>query len=97
MALTVAPVINHVPGNLREVYVDVTFDNSYPTGGYAFAPSQFQMGQFYFVDIANINGYAFHYNYTTNKVQAYSASGTELANASGALNGIKIRFACIGA
>lgn len=92
MALTIGMVNlgnrNHVIGNRRQVVLDVTFDNSYPTGGYALTPAT--LGVDGVTDL--IRGDAFListvayvpvYNYSTSKLQvttgnAEVASTTDL-------------------
>ena len=85
MAITLGKVNldnrNHVFGNRREVVVDFTLDNSYPTGGYPLTYAT--LG----VDIApdtvvahSSTGHTFGYDYANQKLKVFSA-GTEITNA----------------
>jgi hypothetical protein len=58
----------------------LTFDASYPTGGYG-PMNNFGLKKVGGVFIEDVNGYAFMYNRTTDKVQAFSTAGTEAAAA----------------
>lgn len=72
---------NHSIGNCRETCVDITLDNSYPTGGYALTPAQLQVDWLlhYVHAMPTTTGHVFAYNYATSKLMAFSA-GSEVAN-----------------
>lgn len=87
-------ITSHVPGNLKEVIVDVTGDSSYPTGGYAVS----------FPGITNVifcdaqsgsTGHPAVFNYATGKLQLFTSGGTEVANAAN-VSTTKIRCAVLG-
>lgn len=87
MAVTLAPLAGlpgtpTVPGSIRAIYLKVTFDASYPTGGYAITPTQLGFAsQIVFID-PNI-GDAAHlpvWNVATQKLQVFTAQGAEVAN-----------------
>lgn len=86
MALTFAKVNldnrNHVLGNRREVVLDVTLDNSYPTGGYALTPATLGVdgATDYVFAQATTTGHLPVYNYGTKKLMVFSG-GTEVSNA----------------
>lgn len=92
MALTVAVVKRNVVGAQREVIADVTFDNSYPTGGEAFSPRDLDLSQpstatFHFLDVgmndATIADQRLvEYDYTNSKLVVRTAVNTEATNAS---------------
>jgi hypothetical protein len=72
---------NHVIGNRREIVVDVTLDNSYPTGGYTLTPTTLGVDGVtdYVFAQATTTGHLPVYNYGTKKLMIFSA-GTEVAN-----------------
>jgi hypothetical protein len=86
MAITIGKVNldsrNHVIGNRREICVDVTLDNSYPTGGYTLATSTLGVDGVtdYVFAQATTTGHLPVYNYATKKLMVFSG-GTEIANA----------------
>jgi hypothetical protein len=92
MALTIAIVNRNVSGAQKQVIADVTFDNSYPTGGEAFAPSDVDPGEssssaFHFVvigmnDVTLADQREVDYDYTNKKLMVKTAITTEATNAS---------------
>jgi|SRR5579871_7015603 len=72
--------------NRKEKVVDVAYDNSYPTGGYAIAPSAVGLEQILAVLAGgNLAGYIPSYNQATGKLQLFQQSAatgalTEVAN-----------------
>jgi hypothetical protein len=76
MALTLSTVRQTVLGNVVTKYVDVTLDNSYPTGGESFTPSMvgFRSKDFLQVTISPAGGYIFEYDYTNRKILARMAA-----------------------
>lgn len=79
-----------VPGNRRVKRIQVTGDNSYPTGGYPIAPADFNMAALDYVRIINDGtgapggpaNVAWFFNKATQKLQLIVVStGAELANA----------------
>lgn len=103
MAMTVNPVavVNHVPGDLRESIIKLTFGaaDTYVTGGFAVTPATFGFSQaISFVEpaVSNTGGYVFQYNPATGKILAFSAAGTQLANASAALQNDIVYIQALG-
>lgn len=94
MAATVTQIVTHVPGNLKEVIVDVTGDSSYPTGGYAISfPG---ITNVVFVDAqSSSSGHPAVWNYSTGKLQLFTSGGTEVANATN-VSTVKVRCAVQG-
>lgn len=96
MALTVSVVRRNVVGSQKVVIADVTFDNSYPTGGEAFTPADVDPGEstsstFDFVDIhqndATVADYRLvAYDHTNAKLMVIttlsSGANAQAANAS---------------
>lgn len=86
MAITIGqvnlPSRNHVIGNRREVVMDATLDNSYPTGGYALTAATLgiDIALDFVQAIATTTGHTFAYDYANSKLKAYSG-GTEITNA----------------
>lgn len=88
--------------------VDVTLDNSYPTGGYALTPQQLGLGSGGAIEHVNVmgtaDGYLYKWNPATNKLMVFqgdnanaaAAPGTEVANASAALNNKVVRLEVVG-
>ena len=84
MALTISNVARTVFGNKRVVFADVTFDNSYPTGGLDLAPGDFGLRHIDFINPTPSGGYTFPYNAAGGKLLAFSgasevSNGTNLA------------------
>jgi hypothetical protein len=65
---------------LSTVSGTITLDNSYPTGGYG-TFNKFGLKAVNGVIFESANGYMFYYNKSTDKIQAYTASGTEVSAA----------------
>ncbi len=71
-----------VIGDRRLWIGDITLDTSYPTGGYSLSPSLFGMGSVIDnVDVGDAGGKPYEWDGVNNKLKAYSAVGTEVANA----------------
>lgn len=88
-----------VSGGKKLRITRVTLDNSYPTGGYAITKPQLGFGASDTLDEVRVNtpgGFNFEWDYAANKLKAYSAMGTELANASAALNNLVVRITALG-
>jgi hypothetical protein len=92
MALTISVVKKNVVGAQREIIADVTFDNSYPTGGEAFDPTDLdplaaETDVFHFV-VVEMNEATIadmrhvFYDYTNEKLIVNTAINTEATNAS---------------
>ena len=100
MAITIAKVNvdsrNHVIGNRREVCVDATLDNSYPTNGYALTAATLgvDMSLDFIVAFATTTGHTFAYDYANSKLKAYSG-GTEVSNATD-LSAVVVRIVAHG-
>jgi hypothetical protein len=63
-------------GRLRGSVVDVTFDNSYATGGESLAPEQFGLRSILGAQIlGGGSGYHFEYVVSTGKIKAYRSAG----------------------
>ena len=88
MALTVTPAaglagVPHAPGDIKRCFAKVTFDASYPTGGYAFTPATFgfTLG-IVGVDPNPSSGAHFVvWDDVNSKLKVFTAKGTEVANA----------------
>jgi len=80
MAITVANASVDNPGGIRLKAATLTFDNSYPTGGYSVTPAQ--LGFISAIDgmvlggtANNTTGVVAAWNPTTQKVQCYLSNG----------------------
>lgn len=75
MATTVTDVLAGPPGagmvGVSWRVVTVTFDASYPTGGYPFAPADAEMTAFVLVDVSHPSGYVCEYDYTNSKIKVF--------------------------
>lgn len=88
MALTIldidgappSPVMGGQAGK-ADAIKQITFDNSYATGGKALLPSAFGLAGLDFVDANPASGYTFRYDHTNAKLLAYR---------SGAANGVQV-------
>lgn len=86
MAVTLTPVSNpySTGDRFRTVYT-LALDNSYPTGGYALAPTSLGFAATtdpeFDIEVSGLNGYGWRYDYTAQKLLVYSAAGTQVANA----------------
>ena len=108
MAFTISRVSTptHQPtvfGNMHVVFVDLTFDNSYPTGGESFVADDIGLRTILYVShVPVVGGFPVVYDYTNGKFLAYDQSGVdntplnELDNAVGDLNTLVMRVMVIG-
>lgn len=71
---------NFAREKLATVSGTITFDNSYPTGGYG-PMNSFGLKKVAGVIFEDVNGYALYYNKSTDKVQVFSSGNTEVASA----------------
>lgn len=81
MALTVDVIEAHqkpYTNNIWEVYADITFDNSYATGGETLAITTLLAGATEFLAMTQNGGLAvLYYNASTGKLQAYNGAGAD--------------------
>ena len=106
MAITItqpgssSPVVG-VPGNVKYVIKDITFDDSYPTGGEGLSATQLGLEEVYIVLISQkSDGYVVQYDYTNEKLEIYEAGADgaaldELGDTADA-SGIGIRLIAYG-
>lgn len=96
MALTITqPGVFDKLMHEKYVILNVTADNSYPTGGYAITPSRYGLTKLDMVFIDGGNGYGVQYDYTNNKIMFYTTAGTETTNATN-LSAITFNVMLIG-
>jgi hypothetical protein len=84
MAATSVIVDRGAAGDLFFRVVDVTFDGSYPAGGYALTPQQMGLGTNGVVflvlgAISKTAGWLLGWDYTNNKLQVFDGSGVASA------------------
>lgn len=85
MALAVVPVRTFVIGDRREVIADVTFDNSYTTGGLSLTAAQLGLtAADVVIATSAITGQTFPYDYAGSRLLAFAgaaqvANGTDLS------------------
>ena len=107
MALSFSTVRKERPQwGIRSGIVDITFDNSYPTGGWAIAASDLGIEALYNLEIPGVTpgGYLLAWDRVNGKIKAFefdydaSADGAakELAASSAALDGVTVRCRYIG-
>ena len=70
MALTKSNERNSALVNKRANFMDVDFDDSYPTGGESLTPGDFGLEVIEMMIIAPQDGYVFEYDYTNEKIKA---------------------------
>ena len=63
---------------LFAVIADVTFDNSYPTGGEALTANQFGLNTMSFVLPSPSAGYIFEFNHTAKKLKAFTPTAVSV-------------------
>ncbi len=63
--------VSQMQGAFGQVHGEVTFDASYPTGGYALSPAKFGLGTVSVVLFDSPLGYVVDYNSSTDKIQVY--------------------------
>ena len=70
-------------GNLARVF-DLTYDDSYPTGGESLDVGSLALSRVGFFSANSTGGYVFRYDHSADKIQAYRAGNTNavLAEAS---------------
>lgn len=92
-------------GDMWARVIDLTFDNSYPTGGWPLSLTGLGLGAsgtILFVDLSAAKiGYILEYDQVNQKIKAYqngagNAPNAELANASAVLNGVVARALVLG-
>ncbi|MCP4346118.1 MAG: hypothetical protein GY795_11410 [Desulfobacterales bacterium] len=66
-------------GQMLEKIRDVTFDDSYPTGGEALTPVSLGLGEIDVFVAEGAGGYVFEYDRTNDKLKAFTG-GSEVAN-----------------
>jgi hypothetical protein len=82
MALTATKRVKFVAGSKRIHVYNVTFDNSYPTGGESLTAGIIGLNWIEAL-IPAVNGTEFAvYDYTNKKLKLFTADGTEAGNAS---------------
>jgi|TARA_Y100000114_G_C11705298_1_gene300606 hypothetical protein len=90
-----------VSGNIKYVIKDITFDDSYPTGGEGLSATQLGLEEVYIVLISQkSDGYVVQYDYSNEKLEIYEAGADgaaldELGNTADA-SGIAIRLIAYG-
>jgi hypothetical protein len=71
--------------------------DTYVTGGWALVPSNYGLQVIYFADVSTAgSGHPLAWNAATGAIQAFSAAGTELVNASAALQSVKYNLRVFG-
>lgn len=95
MPLTFTNFKRHVPrrGGRRSGDVDITFDNSYPTGGEPVSAADLGLKTLRRLDVGNLPGFMTRWDKATGKILVYesgTADGplTELNDTSALLNGM---------
>ena len=73
MALSVTVRERHSLGSLKANIVEVSFDDSYPTGGEALTAGDLGLTRVSFALAEPASGYAFEYDHTNSKLLAYYA------------------------
>tara|TARA_R100001460_G_scaffold43303_1_gene79592 strand:+ start:106 stop:432 length:327 start_codon:yes stop_codon:yes gene_type:complete len=106
MALTItkpgsAPDVTGVPGNIKYVIKDITFDDSYPTGGESLTATQLGFEELYIILISQkSDGFVVQYDYTNEKLEIYEAGADGAAldelGDTGDASGIGIRVIAYG-
>lgn len=93
MALTITTVAKPYSTGDRWCSVSkVALDSSYPTGGYALTPSQLGFTNAanndpeMTIEVDSANGWSAVYNYTTQKLQLFSATATTSTEVTAATN-----------
>jgi hypothetical protein len=84
MALTIQFVRNPSTPNRHEVVADVTFDNSYPTGGESLTAADLGLPDVVHLEARQkgVGTRIAEYDYSGSKLKLFTALGTEAANAS---------------
>lgn len=91
MAKTITGMDLDKLGRRRVVYVRITLDSSYPTGGYPLTPSELGLQRFDHLSIeAEGVGSWGEYNFTTGKIVMFASNGTEVTAATN-LSAVKLR------
>lgn len=96
MALTIVPVRTFVLGDHRCVIADVTFDNSYATGGESLTQTDLGLTRSLMSLAAGAatTGHACPYDYTNAKLMAFNGT-TQIANTTD-LSTVTTRIVAIG-
>lgn len=88
MALTVTKTGDWqiTAGNVRMSRVAIAFDASYPTGGESLTAADLGLRVIDFISIQPQSGFVFEYDYTNNKVLAYSQGAAHATAGSATLD-----------
>lgn len=100
MALTIETIQKGVAGDCFDDVIEVTFDNSYPTGGESLTPADIGRTRILHVDASPGGGFVYEYDHDNSKLKAYttnlseSSDGplVEVADTSSALDTITTRL-----
>ncbi|MFN3652610.1 MAG: hypothetical protein ACK47B_23785 [Armatimonadota bacterium] len=94
MALTIAIRKRTSRGNRKSVIADITFDNSYPTGGESLTAADLGMNTLDHVTPGAATGYVAHYDHANSKLIA-SAGNAQVANTTD-LSAVTVRVEATG-
>lgn len=70
--------VDHIASPLKFIGLEITFDASYPTGGYALDYGDYDISDLSVVNFEPNDTYIFVYDRTNKKVKVYSGLGTEV-------------------
>lgn len=95
MGLTVSNLTPIKFSNRRGAVADVTFDNSYPTGGEVLTPKQLGLNVIDYITVENTETHIFVYNRANQKLKALTALGTEVSSETD-LSAVTVRVFAVG-
>lgn len=72
MSLIISDLLHGHMGNFHSVAGAIAFDASYPTGGELLAPGDIGLGHIAFMWVPPKSGFVFEYDYTNQKLMAFT-------------------------
>lgn len=80
MGLSIKSIKKLKGGNFYQQVSEITFDNSYPTGGESLTPRELGLNVIDFMEIESTGGYMFQYDHANQKIKVFTPAA-EVANA----------------
>ena len=89
MGLSIKSIKKLKGGNFYQQVSEITFDNSYPTGGESLTPRELGLNVIDFMEIESVGGYMFQYDHANQKIKVFTpttggasaSAAEEVANA----------------
>lgn len=80
MGLSIKSIKKLKGGNFYQQVSEITFDNSYPTGGESLTPRELGLNVIDFMEIESAGGYMFQYDHANQKIKVLTPVGAIAAH-----------------